>query len=42
MIRRIKEGRSAETTAEQQAQVRRTVEEILAEIGRRGAAEMGR
>jgi sulfopropanediol 3-dehydrogenase len=38
MIRRIKEGRSAETTAEQQAQVRRTVEEILAEIGRRGEA----
>lgn len=38
MIRRIKEGRSAEATAEQQAQVRQTVEAILAEIGRRGEA----
>ena len=36
MIRRIKEGRSAEATAEQQAQVRQTVEAILGEIGRRG------
>ena len=38
MIRRIKEGRSAEATAEQQAQVRQTVEAILGEIGRRGEA----
>ena len=38
MIRRIKEGRSAEATAEQQAQVRHTVEAILGEIGRRGEA----
>ncbi len=36
MIRRVKSGRTAEATAEQQAQVRRTVEDILADIGNRG------
>jgi len=38
MIKRIKSGRTPEATAEQQVQVRRTVEEILATIGARGEA----
>jgi sulfopropanediol 3-dehydrogenase len=38
MIRRLKSGRSAEATAEQQVQVRKTVESILAAIGARGEA----
>jgi sulfopropanediol 3-dehydrogenase len=38
MIRRLKSGRSAEATAEQQTQVRLTVEGILADIGARGEA----
>ena len=38
MIRRIKSGRTQEATAEQQTQVRRTVEEILVTIGARGEA----
>ena len=38
MIRRIKSGRTQEATAEQQTQVRRTVEEILVNIGARGEA----
>lgn len=38
MIRRIKTGRTAEATAEQQTQVRRTVEEILGDISKRGDA----
>jgi sulfopropanediol 3-dehydrogenase len=38
MIRHLKTGRSAEATAEQQQQVRLTVEDILADIGRRGEA----
>jgi len=38
MIRRLKSGRSAEATAEQQMQVRKTVESILAAIGARGEA----
>src|SRR5689334_2279781 len=38
MIRRIKTGRTAEATAEQQTQVRRTVEDILTNIGARGEA----
>jgi sulfopropanediol 3-dehydrogenase len=38
MIRRIKSGRSAEATAEQQAQVRRTVEDILETVKARGEA----
>jgi sulfopropanediol 3-dehydrogenase len=38
MIRRLKSGRSAEATAEQQRQVRLTVEGILADIGSRGEA----
>lgn len=38
MIRRLKSGRSAQTTAEQQLQVRRTVEEILGDIAARGEA----
>jgi sulfopropanediol 3-dehydrogenase len=38
MIRRLKTGRSAEATAEQQLQVRKTVEAILAAIGARGEA----
>ena len=36
MIRHLKTGRSAEATAEQQRQVRLTVEGILADIGARG------
>ena len=36
MIRHIKSGQSAETKAENSAQVRKTVEGILAEIGARG------
>src|SRR5689334_10021575 len=38
MIRRIKSGRTPEATAEQQAQVRHTVEDILTTIGARGEA----
>jgi len=38
VIRRIKSGRTQEATAEQQTQVRRTVEEILVTIGARGEA----
>ncbi len=38
MIRRLKSGRSAEATAEQQMQVRKTVESILSDIGARGEA----
>jgi len=38
VIRRIKSGRTQEATAEQQTQVRRTVEEILVNIGARGEA----
>lgn len=38
MIRRLKSGRTAEATAEQQMQVRKTVEGILADIGARGEA----
>jgi sulfopropanediol 3-dehydrogenase len=38
MIRRIKSGRTPAATAEQQAQVRRTVEDMLAAIAARGAA----
>jgi sulfopropanediol 3-dehydrogenase len=38
MIRRVKAGRTAEATAEQQMQVRRTVEDILTNIGARGEA----
>ncbi len=38
MIRKLKTGRSAETTAEQQKQVRLTVESILGDIGTRGEA----
>lgn len=38
MIRRIKSGRAPEVTAEQQGQVRRTVEDILDAIGKRGDA----
>jgi sulfopropanediol 3-dehydrogenase len=36
MIRRLKTGRTAEATEEQQAQVRATVEGILSDIARRG------
>jgi sulfopropanediol 3-dehydrogenase len=36
MIRRLKSGRTAEATAEQQMQVRKTVEGILADISARG------
>ena len=36
MIRRLKEGRAAQVTADQQLQVRNTVEGILAEIAGRG------
>ncbi len=38
MIRHIKTGRSAEAKAEDSAQVRKTVEAILAEIAARGEA----
>lgn len=38
MIRHLKSGRSAETTAEQQRQVRQTVETILTDIAARGEA----
>jgi sulfopropanediol 3-dehydrogenase len=38
MIRRIKSGRTPEATAEQQAQVRHTVEDILEAIAARGEA----
>jgi sulfopropanediol 3-dehydrogenase len=38
MIRHIKNGQSAETKAENSAQVRKTVEAILADISARGEA----